>query len=62
MEVTEHNFEEAYGLIETLLPKCNVISLDLEMTGIRDEPEYLMDLPCQRYRRSKKVAEKYRII
>lgn len=32
------------------------------MTGIRDSAEYLYDLPEHRYFKSKKPAEKYRII
>lgn len=62
MEVTHHNFDECLKEISILLPETSIISIDLEMTGIRDSPEFLYDLPLQRYSRSKKVAEKYRII
>lgn len=62
MEVVKSNFESALRLLEDLLPRCQFLAFDLEMTGVRGRPETWGDSSEIRYTKLRRVATTYSII
>ena len=65
MEITKNNFEEFLKEFQLNLPKvqilsfyfifnqCEILSFDLEMTGISCPDQYFLDIPQDRYSKMK---------
>jgi poly(A)-specific ribonuclease len=62
MEVVKSNFESALQLFEDLLPRCQFLAFDLEMTGVRGRPETWGDNGELRYAKLRRVATTFSII
>jgi len=62
MEVVKSNFESALQLFEDLLPHCQFLAFDLEMTGVRGRPETWADNGELRYAKLRRVATTFSII
>jgi poly(A)-specific ribonuclease len=65
MQVTKQNFNSILEQIKELVPTCEFMSFDEEMTGISisdGKKETVADLPEQRYQKNRDVASRYKII
>jgi hypothetical protein len=63
MIVTRENFDEFKIKVMNSLDKANLVTFDLEMTGISgDETEHGTDTPMERYQKIHQISGRYQII
>lgn len=62
MELTKENYYETESMILNDIEKSEFISFDLELSGLCEQKQKLLDSPEDRFKKMRYVAENYRII
>ncbi|CAD7969284.1 unnamed protein product [Amoebophrya sp. A120] len=65
MDVTLENFDQLLPVIEQEIEAADYISIDLEMTGIRnpsEKPSYFLDLPNILYKKNREIVNAFDIM